>query len=185
MGKSMTLQEKLPGHTIGKHSYWSGRPRVYNDPKARLIMGAFCSIAKGAQIYLGGEHRTDWLTTYPFNELWQAGKGISGHPRSKGDVVIGNDVWIGIEAIILSGVTIGDGAVVGARAVVTRDVPPYTIVAGNPAANVRQRFDADVINRLLEIAWWEWDDARIDKAVPLMLSDDITAFIDAVDSGQV
>ena len=144
-----------------------------------LEVGAFCSIAGGVQIFLGGEHRLDWVTTYPFNVLWPAGRQFRGHPRSKGDVTIGNDVWIGAEAVILSGVTIADGAVVGARSVVTRDVPAYTLVAGNPARTVRKRFDDETIEALRALRWWQWDDTRIAEMMPYLLNDDPQALIRA------
>src|SRR5690242_17207650 len=92
-----------------------------------LKIGAYCSIAYGVKILLGGEHHTDWVTTYPFSELWAEGRPIPGHPTTRGDVIIGIDVWIGLNALITSGVTIGDGAVIAAHAVVSSDVPPYTI----------------------------------------------------------
>jgi len=134
---------------------------------------------------LGGGHRTEWVTTYPFSALDPQHKHISGHPVSKGDVVIGNDVWIGREAMILSGVTIGNGAVVGARAVVARDIPAYAIVAGNPMKMIRFRFSENQRLALERIAWWEWPRARIDAAMPMLLSDDIDAFINAVVRGEL
>ena len=150
-----------------------------------MTVGAFCSIAEGVKVFLGGEHRTDWVTTFPFNVLWQDASGIPGHPKSKGDVVIGNDVWVGTEALILSGVTIGDGAVVGARAVVAKDVPPYAIAAGNPASVVRKRFDEDTIAALLRIRWWDWEDTRLVKALPFLLSEKVTPFLQAVEAGDL
>ncbi len=144
----------------------------------RLKIGNFCSIASDISILLGGEHRTDWVTTYAFNVTWAGVAGhIEGHPKTKGDVIIGNDVWIGKGAMILSGVTIGDGAVIGAKAVVTKDVPPYAIVAGNPARIIRYRFDDETIRKLLAIAWWNWPDEKIASAMELLLSDDINKFI--------
>lgn len=128
-------------------------------------------------IFLGGEHRHDWVTTYPFSALWDQARSIPGHPRSKGDVIIGHDVWIGYGATILSGVNIGNGAVVGAKAVVTKDVPPYAIVAGNPARIVKFRFTPRQINRLLAIAWWDWPEGEIIAALPLLLHTDIDLFI--------
>lgn len=134
------------------------------------------------KFFLGGDHRVDWVTTFPFNVLWEDAKNITGHPKTKGDVLIGNDVWIATESIIMSGVNIGDGAVIGARAVVTKNVPPYTIVAGNPAVVVKQRFDDNTINQLLEIKWWNWDESRIKKALPLLLNNDIEKFLRFVES---
>jgi len=109
---------------------------------------------------------------------FEEGKEITGHPKTKGDVIIGSDVWIGTESLILSGVTIGDGAVIGARAVVAKDVPPFSVVVGNPAKIIKKRFDDQTIEKLLDIKWWLWPDSRISKAIPLLLSDDISKFID-------
>jgi acetyltransferase-like isoleucine patch superfamily enzyme len=119
-------------------------------------MGAFCSIVKGVTILLGGEHHTEWVTTFPFPVLWRAARQIRGHPKTKGEIIIGNDVWIGQDALILSGVTIGDGAVIAARAVVTKNIEPYSIVAGNPARVIRKRLLEEAIARLLAVAWWAW-----------------------------
>ena len=143
-----------------------------------LKIGKFCSIANDVQIFLGGNHRIDWITTYPFSVLnsWPEAKDIKGHPCTKGDVIIGNDVWIGRKTLILSGVTIGDGAIVGARSVVTKDVAPYSIVAGNPAKLIRKRFDEKTIEKLLEIKWWDWNLEKIKKNLPLLLSNNIEQF---------
>lgn len=161
----------------GKGSY--GEPRVLSFGEGtKLRIGKYCSIAGGVTILLGGNHRPDWVTTYPFNVLWPHVAGhIQGHPATKGDVIIGNDVWIGLGASILSGVTIGDGAVIGAYAVVAKNVPPYAIVVGNPAKVVKFRFDESTIEQLLTIAWWDWSDAKIASAIPFLLSDNINDFI--------
>jgi chloramphenicol O-acetyltransferase type B len=174
------MQTRYPRHRIGRHSY--GGPDIHEwGEGAKLEVGSFCSFAAGVQIFLGGEHRTDWVTTFPFNVLWPEAREIVGHPKTKGDVIIGNDVWIGFEAVILSGVTIGDGAVIGTRAVVSKDVPPYAVVAGNPAQVMRFRFPEMVIARLMKASWWEWDDTRIARHLPLMLAGDIEAFLDQVE----
>lgn len=161
----------------GKGSY--GMPEVISFGEgAHLRVGKYCSIADNVKILLGGEHRVDWVTTYPFSFLWPKVAGhIPGHPKTKGDVIIGNDVWIGMGAFILSGVTIGDGAVVGANALVTKNVPPYAIVGGNPAKIIKYRFDEYTIQKLLKIAWWNWSEKKISAAMPLLLSDDIDMFI--------
>ncbi|APR04067.1 CatB-related O-acetyltransferase [Thauera chlorobenzoica] len=177
-----SLQERFPQYAIGRGSYGDLTVRSWKEGTT-LTIGAYCSIAAGVKVFLGGEHRADWVTTFPFPAIWPADAGhITGHPRSRGDVVIGNDVWLGTEAMIMSGVTIGDGAVVGARAVVTRDVPPYAIVAGNPARIVRYRFDPVIIARLLRARWWHWSDDRIRTYLPLLLSDDPTRFLDAAEA---
>ena len=137
-----------------------GVPIVHKwDKTTRLKIGKFCSIAANVQIYLGGEHHTEWLTTYPFDVLM----GEAQTP-SKGDVTIGNDVWIGNNVQILSGVTIGDGAVIAAGAVVTKDVDPYTIVGGVPARMIKRR-------QFLKIAWWDWPLEKLAAAAPLLMSD--------------
>ncbi len=167
---------------MGKWSY--GTPAIHGwGEKAILEVGAYCSIASGVNVLLGGEHRIDWVTTYPFNTLWPGIAGhITGHPKTKGNVVIGNDVWIGTGAFILSGVKIGDGAVVGAQAVVAKDVPPYAVAVGNPARVIKYRFDFPTIEKLLKIAWWNWPEEEIVKAIPLLLSSNIQSFIDYCES---
>jgi chloramphenicol O-acetyltransferase type B len=157
---------------MGRHSY--GNPQIIsfrND--ANLTIGAFCSIAD-CFIFLGGEHRTDWISTFPFSafDMWGAGH-IPGVPKTKGNVVIGNDVWIGHHAVIMSGVTIGDGACIGAFSIVARDVLPYTVVAGNPARFIRKRFNDYEIEFLIKLRWWDWPDERIKQAAPLLMSDNL------------
>jgi chloramphenicol O-acetyltransferase type B len=176
------LAERFPQFDIGRGSYGDLSVQAFGEG-ASLRVGAYCSVAAGVQVFLGGEHRTDWVTTYPFNVIDRRFADITGHPRTRGDVVIGNDVWLGREAMIMSGVTIGDGAVVGARAVVARDVPPYGIVAGNPAKLIRTRFSETIVMRLLEIRWWEWPEDRVSRAIRDLQSDDIEAFIRKVDRG--
>lgn len=159
---------------IGRHTY--GAPKVLWADAASLTIGAFCSIGPSVIINLGGEHRPDWVTTYPFTHKWGA-KQIKGHPATKGNVKIGNDVWIGTGAFITSGVTIGDGAVIGSRSIVASNVDPYSIYVGNPARIVRKRFSDQQIESLLKIAWWNWDDKKIAKFIPLLLNNSIDAFI--------
>lgn len=142
---------------------------------AKLKIGKFCSIASGVTIMLGGEHRVDWNSTYPFNDLMQETFSyIKGHPHTKGDVMIGNDVWIGSEVKIMSGVTIADGCVIGANALVTRDIQkPYSVVGGVPAKIIRRRFSRAVTRRLCEMKWWDWGDKDIVSVIPLLQSNDI------------
>lgn len=177
------LAERYPEYEIGRGSY-GGLNIVRYPGDARLRMGSWCSVAADVKLFLGGEHRPDWVTTFPFNE--EPGfRHIEGHPRTKGDVTIGNDVWIGREAMIMSGVAIGDGAVIGARALVVRDVPAYGIVVGNPAKLIRKRFDEETIARLLALGWWDWPDERIRRAVPLMLDRDVRRFLDEAEAGRI
>jgi virginiamycin A acetyltransferase len=177
------LVARRPGQfTIGPYTY--GRPKVrFPESGARLAIGRYGSIADGVEILLGGNHRLDWATTYPFPalpRLWPEAAGITGHDTTRGDVVIGHDVWLGSQCMVMSGVTIGHGAMVAARAVVTRDVPPYAIVAGNPARVVRLRFDEARIAALLETAWWNRPRAEIEPLVPLLLSERIDDLLGAL-----
>lgn len=131
-----------------------------------LIIGKFCSIACGARfIFNAANHTLGSQSTYPFpifyDEWGLDPANVAAAWDNKGDIVVGNDVWIGYEAVILSGVTIGDGAIIGARAVVTKDVPPYTIVAGVPAKPIRKRYDEQTIARLEQIRWWDWPEEKI------------------------
>jgi acetyltransferase-like isoleucine patch superfamily enzyme len=124
---------------------------------ASLKIGSFCSIASSVNIFLGGNHRLDWITTFPFGHIFQeelGGEDIKGHPATKGDVIIGNDVWIGHGATIMSGVTIGDGAVIAANTHVVKNVMPYEIVGGNPARVIKNRFSNEIRDLLLKLEWW-------------------------------
>lgn len=157
------------GWEVGEHTYCaSKRPVVYSpDSGAKLKIGKYCSLADNILIILGGNHRPDWITTYPFTVLadWPEAHNIEGHPATNGDVVIGNDVWIGMGVTIMSGVTIGDGAVIAARSVVTKDVPSYAIVGGNPAQVIRMRFDDVTTSKLLEMQWWNWPIEKIKEQI--------------------
>ena len=163
-------------YAVGRGTY--GEPTIaqWGEPTT-LKVGSFCSIAGGVTIFLGGNHRTDWVTTYPFPEFRESARTIPGAVATKGDVIIGNDVWIASGATIMSGVTIGNGAVIGACSVVTRSVPAYGIVAGNPAKLVRMRFTPEEIASLEKLAWWNWPDSKIDAAMPLLLSGDIPGLV--------
>tara|TARA_R110000751_G_scaffold172928_3_gene279378 strand:+ start:91551 stop:92150 length:600 start_codon:yes stop_codon:yes gene_type:complete len=170
------LQQRFPNFEIGVGSYGGLVVRRFT-PHDQLFVGKYCSFAQDVHVLLGGEHRTDWVTTFPFSETVSAFSGFSGHPRSKGPVRIENDVWVGYRATILSGVTIGSGAVVGAGSVVTRSVPAYAIVAGSPAKVIGYRFDESTREALLTIAWWDWPQETIKEAMPLLLNSDISGFI--------
>lgn len=177
------LVARRPGQiTISPYTY--GRPKVrFPESGARLVIGRYGSIAEQVEILLGGNHRLDWATTYPFPALpglWPQAGARSDYHSSRGDVVIGHDVWLGSQCMVMSGVTIGHGAVVAARSVVTRDVPPYAIVAGNPARVVRYRFDETRIAALVETAWWNRPRAEIEPLIPLLLSEQIDALLEAL-----
>lgn len=146
----------------------------------KLKIGRFCSVVCGAKfLFASGNHAMRSLSTYTFPiffDEWGLDAGdICGAWDNKGDTVIGNDVWIGYEAVILSGVKIGDGAIIGARAVVTKDVPPYTIVGGVPAKPIRKRFDDQTIERLEALRWWDWNFEKIRRHIPAIRSGDIDA----------
>lgn len=144
----------------------------------RLIIGKFCSIACGAKfIFTSANHTLKSLSNYPFPlfyEEWDLDKkDVTSAWDQKGDIIIGNDVWIGYEAVILSGVRIGDGAIIGARAVVIKDIPPYTIVGGVPAKEIKKQFDEDTIRKLLEIHWWDFPFEQIKMLLPAITNGDI------------
>ena len=146
----------------------------------KLKIGKFCSIACGAKfIFTSANHKMASLSTYPFPiffaEWGLDAKNIRDAWDNKGDIVVGSDVWIGYEAVILSGVHIGDGAIIGARAVVTKDVAPYTIVGGVPAKKIRRRFDDETIEKLESLRWWDWDAEKIRACIPAIQSGDIAA----------
>lgn len=146
----------------------------------RLMIGPFCAFATGMRIVMNGaNHVTGGFSTYPFNIFgagWEAGFDPAVYMRGlRGDTVIGADVWIGSEAWIMPGVTVGAGAIVAARSVVTRDVAPYAVVAGNPAREVRRRFDAGTVAELLDIAWWNWPAERITRNLAAIRGADIGA----------
>lgn len=170
------------GFEIGEFTYGTPIIRWWGED-AKLKIGRFCSIAANVKIYLGGNHRPECITSYPFpsppmNQDWSNAnnRGLPTLPATNGNVVIGNDIWIGDDAIILSGVTVGDGAVIAARSVVTKDVPPYAIVGGNPARIICHRFPEEEIAMLCELKWWDWDIVKINKFIPYLCDSDVTAF---------
>ena len=141
----------------------------------KLIIGKFCSIACGAKfLFNSANHTLASLSTYPFPlffEEWELEKkNVTEAWDNKGDIIIGNDVWIGYEAVVLAGVTIGDGAIIGTHAVVTKDVPPYTIVGGVPAKPIRKRFDDETIAQLLRLKWWDWSEEKISQNIQVIKS---------------
>ena len=165
---------------IGEYSYGhpSKSPKIVHfGENAKLKIGNYCSFAEDVWIVFGGYHRTDWVTTYPFSVLFEGAEDTIGLPRAKGDIVIGNDVWVCTGAMIMAGVTIGNGAVVAARSVVTKDVPAYTVVAGNPAKPVKKRFSDDIIEALEQIQWWNWPVEKIRNEFKGLLSANVQEFV--------
>ena len=147
---------------------------INND---KLIIGKFCSIACKAKFLMtSGNHSMKSLSTYTFPifyEEWDETINVKEAWNNKGDIIIGNDVWIGYDAIIMSGVKIGDGAIIGTRALVTKDVPPYTIVGGAPAKAIKKRYDDDTISKLLKIKWWNWTTEKIQANIKYIQAGDI------------
>ena len=179
-----------PNITVGDYSMYNdfvSDPRQFENNNVlyhypinndRLIIGKFCSIACGAKfLFTSANHTLRSLSTYPFPlffEEWELDKKqVASAWDNKGDIVIGNDVWIGYEAIILSGVNIGDGAIIGARAVVTKDVAPYTVVGGIPAKEIKKRFDAETIDKLQQIQWWDWSFEKIQQFLPYLMNGEV------------
>lgn len=164
---------------VGSNTYGHDTIKIIGgyETGQKLIIGKFCSIAEGVVVFLGANHRVDWFTTFPFGHtresVFPKVKRDHGHPATNGDVTIGNDVWIATNAVIMSGVKIGDGAVIGAYSMVTKDIPPYTIAAGNPAKQIRKRFSDEIINKLLELKWWDMDESRINEISDILCSNDI------------
>ncbi|MEN6551804.1 MAG: CatB-related O-acetyltransferase [Methanobacterium sp.] len=162
---------------IGKFTY--GMPKIYMwTGKYGVHIGKFCSISENVSIIVDGNHRTDWVTTYPFGELIKDMPKNEGHPQGKGNIEIGNDVWIGKDVLILPGVKIRDGAVIAAGSVVTKTVDNYEIVGGNPARHIRYRFSPKQINALIDISWWNWPIKKIKSNITLLQSSNIDEFIE-------
>lgn len=183
-----------PRMEIGDFSYYSNfnpmedyaaaiAPYLFPLSPEKLIIGKFVQMAHGAIfVTSSANHAMNGFSTYPFWNFtmtpetgFDAVKALFNMPGRKGDTVIGNDVWLGMEAVVMPGVTVGDGAIIGARSVVTRDVPPYTVVAGNPAREVRSRFDRKTVDRLLAIRWWDWPLDRIKANLDAITGADLDA----------
>lgn len=165
---------KNPNIIVGDYTYYDDFEDVSNFEKNikyhfdfigdKLIIGKFCMIASDATFIMnGGNHLTEATTSYPFaifGEAWENAMDGKSYP-TKGDTVIGNDVWIGYGATIMPGITIGDGAIIASKSVVTKDIKPYTIVGGNPAKRIKKRFSEETITKLLELQWWDWEIEKI------------------------
>lgn len=159
--------------TIGEFTYGHESMQIKGDMN-NVTIGKYCSIGDNLIIDGGFQHRTDFITTYPFHN--RMGIGVQ-NAFTRGDVTIGNDVWIGQDVMIMGGVKIHDGAVIGARSVVTRDVGPYEVVAGVPAKHIKYRVTPFIASQLLKIKWWEWEPVKIMAEIDLLTSGDITAFV--------
>lgn len=194
--KGKIIQDHVtnPNIVAGKYSYYSGYYHGHSfddcarylfpdrDDVDKLIIGSYCSIGSGASFIMAGNqgHRYDWISSFPFyymSEIESFNQSQDGY-KSLGNTIVGNDVWIGSEVMIMPGVKIGDGAVIGSRALVTKDVEPYSIVGGNPAKLIKKRFEDKHIEMLLEIKWWNWDESVLAEAIPLLCSNDIDLLYD-------
>lgn len=189
--KGKIIQDHVtnPNIVAGKYSYYSGYYHGHSfDDCARyllpdrsdvdkLIIGSYCSIGTGASFIMAGNqgHRYDWISSFPFyymSEVEYFHNSVDAY-QAAGDTIIGNDVWIGAEAMVMPGIEIGDGAVIGSRALVTKDVEPYTIVGGNPAKVIKKRFSEEEIAVLVKVKWWEWDEVILAEAIPIICSGNI------------
>ncbi len=180
-----------PNIIIGDYTYYDDpedsenfeRNVLYHFPFIgdQLIIGKFCALAKDIKFIMNGaNHKLDGFSTYPFQIFGNGWEKVMPQPKElpyKGNTVIGNDVWIGYEAVIMPGVQVGDGAIIAAKSVVVNDVAPYTIFGGNPAKRIRQRFDDEVIKALLEVAWWNWDIGKITRNLEKIVAADIAALV--------
>ncbi|MCO6411491.1 MAG: Vat family streptogramin A O-acetyltransferase [Thiogranum sp.] len=182
-----------PNIIVGDYTYYDDpedsegfeRNVLYHFPFIgdKLIIGKFCAIARGAKFIMNGaNHKLTGISTYPFyifGNGWEKVTPESAELPYKGDTVVGNDVWIGYDALVMPGVQIGNGAIVSSRSVVASNVPPYTIVGGNPAKPVRQRFDPGTVDRLESLAWWDWPIGKITEHLALIVSGDVDALFNA------
>ena len=162
--------------------FWQGVSALITE-RPRLRIGKYCSISLDCQFMLGGNHRHDWASQFAFPAFFPE-CAAENYLKIKGDIVVGNDVWIGYRAVIMSGVTIGDGAAIGAYSLVAKDVPPYAIVAGNPARVVRYRFTPEQIAKLHALAWWNWPREKIIALSSKLMSGDIDALMRSADDWQ-
>lgn len=157
---------------IGRYTYGTKKVAILQRREgANLTIGSFCSVSGRMTVYLGGNHRVDWGTTYPFGHVFVGafgGRDITGHPHTNGDVTIGNDVWIGMNVTVMSGVTIGDGAVIAANSTVGKSVGPYEIWGGNPARLIKPRFPEGIARRLHALRWWDCSVGTIRELAPLL-----------------
>jgi virginiamycin A acetyltransferase len=185
---------KNPNILVGEYSYYDdpegpeqfeARCVLYHFPfiNDKLVIGKFCALARGVRFIMNGaNHKISGFSTFPFyifGNGWESVMPKPGDMPHKGDTIIGNDVWLGYDVLVMPGVKIGDGAIVAARSVVVNDVPAYSVVGGNPAKVIRQRFSEEVVNELLAIKWWEWPVEKITRNLAAIIGADIAALRNA------
>lgn len=187
IGKKTFIENDYPGYVPSiSYSFMQGRSRIIVGrftygfktmqvkewgEGASLEIGSFCSLASGIVFMLGGNHRTDWISTFPFGHIFRedlCGEGIVGHPKTNGNICIGHDVWIGQNTTIMSGIKVGNGAVIAANSTVVKDVGPYEVWGGNPAKMLRRRFDNEIIQELCALRWWDFSIETIRQVAPLL-----------------
>ncbi|MGY2991553.1 MULTISPECIES: CatB-related O-acetyltransferase [Mesorhizobium] len=171
----------LPGVEIGRHTYGLVKNSFWGShEKSPIRIGSFCSVGPGVLFLGAAEHRVDTVTSYPLRIV--DGKIRNGAEAfSKGPTTVGHDVWFGARCIILGGVTIGNGAVLGAGSIISRDIPPYAVAVGNPARVIRYRFTPDIIERLQSSQWWNWSDDLIRERLAILTAMDAEHFLDALE----
>ncbi|MGM3307152.1 CatB-related O-acetyltransferase [Anabaena sp. WFMT] len=183
---------KSPNIIVGDYTYYDDpvNPEefennvLYNYGSDSLIIGKFCAIATHVKFIMNGaNHKIDGISTYPFpifGHGWESGISNLMNLPNKGDIIVGNDVWIGYDSLIMPGVKIGDGAIIAARSVVVKDIPPYTIAGGNPAVPIKQRFSDEEVEVLLSVRWWDWDIEKITRNINVIMNGDIQKLKDLV-----
>ena len=171
------FKKRYPNYIIGAATY--GMPIIHDlGEGTTLKIGAYCSIARNVEIFLGANHRIDWISSYPFPAFIEEARHIKNYSVSRGDVIIGSDVWICANCTILSGVTIGHGAVIASGTVISRDVEPYAVMAGNPAKQIKWRFEEPIRSALLKSSWWDWSEDEIKQNVNKLCSSNIKEFLE-------
>jgi len=180
----VALQEDAERHiadgtlVMGRESYFAPTVRKFKGDTGRVFIGSFASVSPESVFYSGGLHRTEWVTQYGLRAMLDLpGAYEDGFPHGRGDIHVGHDTWITPGSVVMSGVTIGTGAVVSTRSVVTKDVRPYAIVGGVPAKEIGRRFSDEQVDALLRIAWWDWPLETIKERVDLLSCPDVDAFI--------
>ena len=164
---------------VGKHTYGEIVVDTYEGSESKITIGKYCSISRDVRFINGGIHPIGWVSLYPFRIRWQMEGALQdGMPTTKGPIKVMNDVWIGTGSTVLSGVTIGNGAIIMAGSIVTKDVPAFTIVGGIPAKPVKKRFSDEAIQALEKIKWWDWSEEKVKKNVELLSATDLTKFIE-------